>query len=216
MKEQVFGVILAGGIGRRMGGSADAPIDKSLLQLGEMRLIEHVAARLRPQVAELALNANGDPARFADLGLAILPDPVPDYPGPLAGVLAGMVAGAAQGYRYLLTAATDTPFFPQDLAQRLVTAAAKAPADSIIMAAGRDASGARRRHPVFALWPVHLHARLRADMARGEAKVARWADAQGCLVEIFEGPSGADPFFNINSPEDLARAALPPWTKAHG
>ncbi|HHX88424.1 MAG TPA: molybdenum cofactor guanylyltransferase, partial [Paracoccus sp.] len=114
----VLGVILAGGRATRMGGG-----DKGLRQVAGRRLLDHVIDRLGPQVAGLAINANGDPARLAGFGLPVLPDSLPDHPGPLAGVLAGMDWAAGQGARAIVTAAADTPFFPPDLVARLQAAA---------------------------------------------------------------------------------------------
>ncbi len=108
------GIILAGGLATRMGGG-----DKCLHSLGDRRLIDHVIARIAPQVAGLALNANGDPARFADLGLPVLPDSIEGFAGPLAGVLAGLDWAAGQGASQVVSVAADTPFFPRDLVERL-------------------------------------------------------------------------------------------------
>ena len=137
------GVILAGGLASRMGGG-----DKGLLPLGDSTILGHVVDRLSPQVSRLALNANGDPARFAALGLPVLPDSVEGYAGPLAGVLAGLDWAAGEGASHLVTAAADTPFFPGDLVPRLI-AAAEDQGKPIALA--RTANG---RHPTFCLWPV--------------------------------------------------------------
>ena len=112
---QAVGVILAGGRATRMGGG-----DKGLLPLGEARLLDHVVGRLAPQVAALALNANGDGARFAAYGLPVVPDSLAGFPGPLAGVLAGLDWAAERGAELVVTAAADTPFFPRDLVERLL------------------------------------------------------------------------------------------------
>ena len=118
---EIPGIILAGGRATRMGGG-----DKGLKLVGGRRLIDHVIARLAPQCGPLALNANGDPARFIDLGLPVLPDSLPDHPGPLAGVLAGLDWACEQGGEAIVTAAADTPFFPTDLVARLRAAAGPA------------------------------------------------------------------------------------------
>ena len=114
-----LGVILAGGLARRMGGG-----DKGLLKLQDRSLLSWVSGRLEPQVARMVLNANGDPARFADLDLPVIADSIADYPGPLAGVLAGLDWAADQGADHIVTAAADTPFFPTDLVTRLIEASA--------------------------------------------------------------------------------------------
>jgi molybdopterin-guanine dinucleotide biosynthesis protein A len=196
-----FGVILAGGQARRMGGA-----DKALLRLGGLSLAAHVRARMAPQCAALALSANGDPARLADLGLPVLPDRLPDgvdpHPGPLAGVLAGMDWAAAEGASALVTVPADTPFLPGDLVARLQAAAGPGGA---AIAASPDAEGRLRRHPVVALWPVALRADLRAALAGGMRKVGLWADRHAPGVAAFALP---DPFFNINTPQDLDLAGL--------
>lgn len=198
-----LGVILAGGQARRMGGG-----DKGLLDLGGWRILDHVIDRLSPQVAGLALNANGDPARFAGLGLPVLPDSVPGFAGPLAGVLAGLDWAAGQGADLVVTAAADTPFFPEDLVPRLLMAAEGMTHPLVLAAtpaASEDAAGRPIRHPTFGLWPVALRADLRAALAGGLRKVVLWTDAHGGrLAEFPTGP--IDPFFNVNTPQDLDRA----------
>ncbi|MEM6596161.1 MAG: molybdenum cofactor guanylyltransferase MobA, partial [Pseudomonadota bacterium] len=153
--QQPAGVILAGGQSRRMGGG-----DKGLLDLGGRKLITHVIDRLEPQVAEIALNANGDAARF-DLGLPVIPDSIDGFAGPLAGVLAGLDWAAAQGHTHIVTAAADTPFFPCDLVPRLMLAAENGP---IALAATPDPQRGLARHPTFGLWPVSLRDDLRAAL----------------------------------------------------
>jgi molybdopterin-guanine dinucleotide biosynthesis protein A len=110
---KIAGVILAGGLARRMGGG-----DKALLELAGETLLARVIARLKPQVGEMVLNANGDPARFAEFGLPVVADTVEGFAGPLAGILAGMRWAAAKGYSHVASAAGDTPFFPADLVAR--------------------------------------------------------------------------------------------------
>ena len=191
---QPLGVILAGGQARRMGGG-----DKGLLPLGGRSILDHVIARLSPQVAELALNANGDASRFSDLHLPILPDSIAEFPGPLAGVLAGLDWAAAQGADHIVTAAADTPFFPADLVPRLLLAA-ETEAKPIALA--RTENG---RHPTFGLWPTALREDLRTALNDGLRKVVLWTDRHGTAMADF--PSGdLDPFFNVNTPEDLAEA----------
>lgn len=193
----VLGVILAGGLASRMGGG-----DKCLIRVGGARLIDHVVGRLGPQVAGLALNANGDPARFAGLGLPVLPDGVGGHPGPLAGVLAGLDWAAASGAKAIVTAAGDTPFFPRDLVARL---RAEASPSGLALAASPDRDGRLRRHPVFGLWPVALREDLRAALAGGVRKIVLWTDGHGAGVAAFASRP-FDPFFNINTPADVAAA----------
>jgi molybdopterin-guanine dinucleotide biosynthesis protein A len=190
------GVILAGGRGLRLGGA-----DKALLRLAGLPLAQRVAQRLAPQSAPLAINANGDPARLATLGLPVLPDPLPDFPGPLAGVMAAMDWAAGLGADQVVTVPADTPFLPLDLVARLVEAAR----GGVAVASSPDATGRLRRHPTCALWPVGLRRRLAVDLGAGARKLGIWADQQGAGVAAFDA-TPLDPFFNINTPEDLARA----------
>ena len=191
-----LGVILAGGQARRMGGG-----DKGLLRLGDQTLLERVIDRLSPQVDDLALNANGDPTRFAKLDLPVLPDSIGAFPGPLAGVLAGLDWAAEQGADAIVTAAADTPFFPCDLVPQLLLAAENM-ATPLVLAATPDAERGQIRHPTFGLWPVALREDLREALQQGIRKVVMWTDKHGARTAVFE-EAGFDPFFNVNTPEDL-------------
>ena len=188
-------MILAGGAARRMGGG-----DKGRLALGQGTILSSVIDRLAPQAGPLALNANDDPARFADLGLPVLPDPLPDRPGPLAGVLAAMRWAGGQGADMVVTAAADTPVLPCDLVPQLLLAAEDAP---IALAATPHPERGRVRHPVFGLWPVRLGDALEAALADGVRKVVVFAEAHGVADAMFPDE---DAFFNVNTPEDLAQA----------
>ncbi|MCV2873935.1 molybdenum cofactor guanylyltransferase MobA [Defluviimonas sp. WL0050] len=191
------GVILAGGKATRMGGG-----DKGLKRVAGERLIDRVIARLGPQCAPLAINANGDPARFAEFGLPVLPDSLPDHPGPLAGVLAGLDWAAGLGAASIVTVAADTPFFPADLVARLQAAAGPS---GLALAASRDDTGKLWQHPTFGLWPVALRNDLRAALEGGLRKIVLWTDRHEAGIAEF--PSDPfDPFFNINTPEDIAEA----------
>ncbi|EEW60695.1 molybdopterin-guanine dinucleotide biosynthesis protein A [Ruegeria sp. TrichCH4B] len=205
---QPLGVILAGGLATRMGGG-----DKGLLSLGGESLLSRVIDRLSPQVAGLALNANGDAARFAGLGLPVVADTIEGFAGPLAGVLAGLDWAAEQGAEAIVTAAADTPFFPHDLVARLVAASegqshplvlATTPksGDEVLKSGGK---GRVNRHPTFGLWPVTLRDDLRAALTGGLRKVVLWTDQHGGREALFEAEP-FDPFFNVNTPDDLARA----------
>lgn len=197
MKEaRVAGVILAGGLARRMGGG-----DKTLLPLAGRPLLAHAVERLRPNVGALAVSANGDPARFSAFGLPVIADTMPDYPGPLAGVLAGVKwAAECGGVDHIVTVAGDTPFFPADFATQLLAAGAGR-ADTIAVAAS-----AGRRHPVFALWPVALAGDLEAFLREGETfRVAAFIARHRAVTRDFP-VAGSDPFFNVNTPADLAAA----------
>ncbi len=189
-----LGVILAGGQSTRMGGG-----DKGLLQLGGRPILQHVIDRLSPQVADLALNANGDAARFSDFELPVLADSIDGFAGPLAGVLAGLDWAAEEGAEAIVTAAADTPFFPADLVPRLQLAAEGAP-HPLALAASPDG-----RHPTFGLWPVALRDDLRSALGAGLRKVVLWTDQHGGRMAEFPG-GDPDPFFNINTPEDLSKA----------
>lgn len=193
------GVILAGGRARRMGGG-----DKGFRLLGGHPLIEHVRARLAGQCGALAINANGDPARFAAFGLPVLADPLPGQPGPLAGVLAGMEWAAAGGAVAVITAPADTPFLPADLVARLQAEAGPA-RTGLVLAASPDAVGALRPQPAFGHWPVALRHDLRAALAGGLRRITDFTDAHHARLAAFAS-APQDPFFNINTPEDLAAA----------
>lgn len=202
-----LGVILAGGLATRMGGG-----DKGLLQVGGQSLLSRVCDRLAPQVSGLALNANGDAARFADLGLPVVADSIEGFAGPLAGVLAGLDWAAEQGADAIVTAAADTPFFPTDLVARLVAASDGQVHPLVLATTPRTGdelkSGGRsrvNRHPTFGLWPVALRDDLRAALHDGLRKVVLWTDQHDGREALFDA-TPFDPFFNVNTPEDLARA----------
>ncbi|MBW4710565.1 molybdenum cofactor guanylyltransferase MobA [Roseobacter sp. YSTF-M11] len=197
--KQPLGVILAGGLATRMGGG-----DKGLLQLGGQCLLARVIDRLAPQVAGLALNANGDPSRFDAFGVPVLADSIGGFAGPLAGVLAGMDWAAGQGAETIVTAAADTPFFPADLVPQLLLAS-EGMAQPLVLAATPDPTRKQVRHPTFGLWPVSLREDLRAALEDGLRKVVLWTDEHQGREALFP-VSGIDPFFNVNTPEDLARA----------
>ena len=193
--KDVVGVLLAGGQARRMGGG-----DKSLRQLGDRTILEHVIERARPQVAALVLNANGDPARFARFGLPVAADVVEGFAGPLAGVLTGMEWARANRPEcaWIVTIATDTPFFPKDLVVRMCQEVQGA---ELACASSND-----RANPVFGLWPVRLAGDLRRAMVEDEVrKVDVWT-ARYRLVEVDFPADPFDPFFNTNRPEDLTEA----------
>jgi len=193
----IAGVILAGGRATRMGGD-----DKALLPLAGRPLVAHVVERLRPQVDLLALNANGDSGRFACLGLPVIADGFPDFPGPLAGLLAGLEWAAEMGADAVVTAAVDTPFLPRDLVARLDAAAAGAGAVAAV-AATRGPEGLTL-HPTFGLWPVERRAALAEALATGSRRVRDWSAACGAATAVFDAEG--EPFFNINTPDDLVRA----------
>jgi molybdenum cofactor guanylyltransferase len=193
----IAGVLLAGGLSRRMGGG-----DKCLRPLGSSTILAHVIARAAPQVAALALNANGDPARFAQYRLPIVADSIPGFAGPLAGVLAGLDWAAANGAgaSHVVSFATDAPFLPRDLVARFVAARALEGADLVCAASGG------RSHPVFGLWPVALRDELRRAMSEeGIRKVDAWTSRYRLAVVDYPADP-FDPFFNTNRPDDLAVA----------
>lgn len=196
---KIAGVILAGGLARRMGGG-----DKALLKLAGQTLLARVIDRLAPQVGPLALNANGDPRRFAPFGLPVIPDTVGGFAGPLAGVLAGLRWAEGEGCSHIATAAADTPFFPDDLVERLVHAAQQN-TQPIALAATEDPIRGLSEHPTFGLWPVALADDLERALKDGLRKVIVWTSRHGAARAIFND-AGAWPFFNVNTPEDMAEA----------
>ncbi|WP_349596291.1 molybdenum cofactor guanylyltransferase MobA [Azospirillum argentinense] len=195
--EGIAGVLLAGGLSRRMGGG-----DKSLRTLGGRSILERIVATVRPQVGPLVLNANGDPARFAAFGLPVAADVVEGFAGPLAGVLTGMEWARvhAPDCRWLASFATDAPFIPGDLVARLVAAVEREGAD---LACARSDG---QEHPVFGLWRVDLADDLRRAMVEEDMrKVDAWTARYRLAVADF-ATDPVDPFFNTNRPDDLAEA----------
>ncbi|HEY6336167.1 MAG TPA: molybdenum cofactor guanylyltransferase MobA [Alphaproteobacteria bacterium] len=194
---EIAGVLLAGGLSRRMGGG-----DKCLRILGGETILARVIARARPQVASLMLNANGDPARFREYGLPVRADVVEGYAGPLAGVLTGMawVRDAIPKAAWLASFACDAPFLPTDLVPRLLKAVTDKRADMACAASGGQS------HPVFGLWPIRLFDDLRrAILVEEIRKVDAWT-GRFDLVQVEFQWTRIDPFFNTNRPEDLAAA----------
>lgn len=187
---RIFGVILAGGRARRMGGK-----DKAFVPLAGRALVVHVLDRLEPQVERVLISANGDPARFAAYGCAVIPDATPQ--GPLSGILAALTHAARLGATHLVSTPVDTPFLPGDLVPQLLLAAEKS-ADGLSVASTQDGD-----HPATALWPVTLAPALAAFLAAGEAKVTRFTEAHRAARAQFPD---ARAFLNLNTPEDLADA----------
>ena len=195
---QVTGVILAGGRSRRMGGG-----DKGLLELAGRPMLAHVVCRMRPQVGALIINANGDPGRFAPLGLPVVPDTIGGFVGPLAGVLAGMrwSAANAPAARWIATAAGDAPLLPADLVETMVQAVEGRPG-SIALAQSNG-----ELHPVIGLWPLALADDLEEQLRGGVRKVLHWTDRHGTVGVPFPPARvcglDIDPFFNANTPLEL-------------
>ncbi|WP_128514912.1 molybdenum cofactor guanylyltransferase MobA [Tabrizicola thermarum] len=187
---RIFGVILAGGEGRRMGG-----VDKALVPLAGRPLIAHVLDRLEPQVERVLISANGDPARFAGFGCSVLPDARPQ--GPLSGVLAALTLAAELGATHVVSTPVDTPFLPGDLVPHLLLAAENAPEG---LAIASDETG---DHPATALWPLGLAPALAEFLGSGEARVLRFAEAHHAARARFPD---ARAFRNLNTPDDLAAA----------
>jgi molybdopterin-guanine dinucleotide biosynthesis protein A len=192
-----LGVILAGGRARRMGGS-----DKAHIRIGGSTILERVVLRLRGQCGGLVLNANAEPARFADAGLSVVSDSVADFPGPLAGILAGLDFAAQQtpAIAWVVSVPSDCPFLPHDLVPRLHQARHEAGATLACAASGG------RQHPVIGLWPVTLREALRRALTQeGAHRVGEWS-ARYPLATAKWPTEPVDPFFNVNTPENAAEA----------
>jgi molybdopterin-guanine dinucleotide biosynthesis protein A len=192
-----LGVILAGGLSRRMGGA-----DKPHLTLGGLTLLEHVSQRLAPQCHGLILNANGDPSRFERTGIPVVPDSLSGRPGPLAGILAGLEWAATHcpEIEWIVSVPADTPFIPEDLVLRLQDARREA---GLPLACA--VSGAQVHHAI-GLWPIRLRQDLRRAIAEeGMRRLGGWAALHG-YAEAAWSAEPVDPFFNINTPEELAQA----------
>ena len=196
------GIILAGGLSRRMGGG-----DKGLLMLGKTTIIERVIDKISPQVGSLAININGDSSRFPDYKLPIIPDSIKGYLGPLSGILAGMEWAFKNGNRYIATVAADTPFLPDDLIKRL-HAMVKSKNLNIGIAASRILSGDDVFiHPTFGIWEVALKDDLRDALANDTRKIMFWAKKFKLDYYYFDTSDKlSDPFFNINTLDDLEEA----------
>jgi molybdopterin-guanine dinucleotide biosynthesis protein A len=190
-------LILAGGRSNRMGGG-----DKPLLDLVGRPMLAQIIDRLSPQADLIAINANGDPARFASFDLPIIPDATQDFDGPLAGILAGLEWAKHRRCSHLLTIAGDTPFMPSNLAQRL-TAAARGKLIGVAASAGRV-------HPTFAIWSVSLRTDLEKQLGAGMRRVVDFVARHPSIavdfpIQDIDGES-VDPFFNVNTPQQLAEA----------
>ncbi len=200
-QRSIIGVVLAGGLSRRMGGG-----DKGLLQLGRATMLDEVIRRLDPQVVGLVINANGDPARFARFGRPVAADPIGGYVGPLAGVLAGLrwAVDHAPGATHVVSVSSDAPFLPGDLCRRLEAGLAGATGGIAIARSGGEL------HPVIGLWPVALADDLEAALRAGVRKVLAWTDVHGTVPVDFPllqiAGRTIDPFFNANTPEELDEA----------
>jgi molybdopterin-guanine dinucleotide biosynthesis protein A len=194
---KTLGLILAGGLARRMGGG-----DKPLTTIGGVTILDRVLKRLRPQCTALLINANGDPARFAATGLPVVADDVPDFAGPLAGILAGLdwAAAHAREIAYVASVPGDCPFLPRDLVARLHQVRQE---QNLPLACARSGEW---RHPVVGLWPVALRDDLRrAVTGEGLRKIEVWTARHG--VALADWPvDPVDPFFNVNTPEDAGAA----------
>ena len=197
MTIETFGLVLAGGLARRMGGG-----DKALIRIGNETILQRALARLTPQVSGIVLNANGDPARFASFGLPVVADSVPGFAGPLAGILAGLdwVAANRPNIEWIVSVPGDCPFLPRDLATRLHEARV---ADGKPLACAHSGDW---RHPVVALWQVALREDLRhAITVEDLRKIEVWTARHG--VALADWPTEpVDPFFNVNTPDDVEKA----------
>jgi molybdopterin-guanine dinucleotide biosynthesis protein A len=193
----IIGLILAGGLARRMGGG-----DKARIRIGGSTILQRVLTRLTPQCARVIINANGDPARFADTGLPVIADDVPGFAGPLAGILAGLdwAAANAPDVTDIVSVPGDCPFLPTELVQRLQAARS---AEQKPLACARSGDW---RHPVVGLWPVALRADLRhAVTVEDLHKIEIWTGRHGVAIAAWPDKP-VDPFFNINTPADITEA----------
>lgn len=194
-----LGLVLAGGLARRMGGG-----DKARIEIGGVTILDRVLATLSGQCTGIIINANGDPKRFADTRLEVVPDSVPDFAGPLAGILAGLdwLAKQDNGVEWLVSVPGDCPFLPDDLVERLHQARREKGA-GVRLACARSGEW---RHPVVGLWPLALRADLRKALVEEDLrKIEVWTARHG--IAIAEWPDQPiDPFFNVNTPEDAVKA----------
>jgi molybdopterin-guanine dinucleotide biosynthesis protein A len=197
MSHPTLGLILAGGLARRMGGG-----DKARIRIGGVTILGRVLACLQPQCDRIIINANGDPARFADTGLPVVSDSVPDFAGPLAGILAGLDWAAAHTPEAadIVSVPGDCPFLPVNLVERLEVARA---AEKLPLACARSGDW---RHPVVGLWPVALRDDLRRALVEEDLhKIEVWTARHGVAIANWPAKP-VDPFFNVNTPEDVVQA----------
>jgi molybdenum cofactor guanylyltransferase len=192
-----LGLVLAGGLARRMGGG-----DKARIRIGGVTILGRVLACLQPQCDRIIINANGDPGRFADTGLPVVPDSVPDFAGPLAGILAGLdwAAAHAPDVADIVSVPGDCPFLPVDLVERLEIART---AEKLPLACARSGDW---RHPVVGLWPVSMREDLRRALVEEDLhKIEVWTARHGVAIANWPAKP-VDPFFNVNTPEDVVEA----------
>jgi molybdopterin-guanine dinucleotide biosynthesis protein A len=196
-ESKTLGLVLAGGLARRMGGG-----DKALIEVGGTTILARVLATLTPQCEAIILNANGDTTRFAAFGLPVVSDDIPDFAGPLAGILAGLdwMAAHDPGQQWMVSVPGDCPFLPGDLVTRLHQAREQA---AMPLACAKSGDW---RHPVVGLWDVTLRDDLRRAIVDEDLhKIEIWTARHG--IAIAEWPDRpVDPFFNVNTPEDRDRA----------
>lgn len=192
-----YGILLAGGLARRMGGG-----DKGLREIGGISILARVIATMRPQCEGLVLNANGDPARLAPFGLPVVPDDVPGFKGPLAGILAGLdwIAFHRPEVTSAVSVPTDTPFLPGDLVERLSRARVEEMAEIAVAASGG------RSHPVVTLWPVAIRHDLRSALVEEDLRKMGAFAKRYKAAEVEWPAEPYDPFFNANEPADIATA----------
>ncbi len=195
---KVAGIILAGGASSRMGGH-----DKTLLRLGDELLVERAIRRLASQVCTVAVNSNSGTSELPAFNVPVIADRWPERRGPLAGVLAGMIWARAQGCSHIVTVAGDTPFFPENLVSELVSTMTRTVA-SLVLAASGDGKD-MRRHPTFGIWDCRLASDLARSLEDGQRKIVAWSDRHSTEVARFR-TDGVDPFFNVNTPEQLRLA----------
>ena len=184
--------ILAGGQSRRLGGG-----DKCLLPFGNGTILDAVLAAVAPQAEPILINTNNDPTLFARFGLEVRADALPGQLGPLAAILTALLWAGEKGANHVVTVPGDTPFLPHDLVRGLL-AAATSERPAVAMSRGQ-------LHPVIGLWPVSLAAALERDLQAGLRAAHNWVSDLDAVIVGFDA-SGGDPFENINTPDDLARA----------
>jgi molybdopterin-guanine dinucleotide biosynthesis protein A len=194
--QEITGLVLAGGRGSRMGG-----VDKGLQNHQGMPLALHALLRLQPQVGAVMVNANRNLAAYESMGAPVWPDPMTDYPGPLAGLLAGLERCETP---YLVTVPCDTPNFPADLVRRLADALQAEQAEIAMAATLED--GVLRAQPVFCLLRVELLESLVAYLHAGERKIDRWTARHRCVEVPF---ADASAFFNANTAAELQQLQRP-------
>ena len=197
-KEEVPAVILSGGESRRMGRN-----DKAFLSIEDKTLLEITLERLHRQTQQIAINTNSNDPKYLAYNLPVLNDAISGFLGPLAGIFTAMKWANQMGYKSVATIAVDTPLFPENLLKKLHCKMEMSNSDIVFAGTSTDYKKKKLLHPVFGLWKTSLYNDLRKELESGVRKVTNWSERHKASNVFFQDKH-LDPFFNVNSPEDIA------------